>query len=84
MYTILEDHLKDLPGMYAEATGGLTHYYFAILNIISKTEMVWAQNKINRTCKDDPTGHCTRREKERQTEKEMGRQRNGMDRIKVG
>ena len=26
-------------------------------------------NKINRTCKDDPTGHCTRREKERQTEK---------------
>ena len=47
-------------------------------------EMVWAQNKINRTCKDDPTGHCTRREKERQTEKEMGRQRNGMDRFKVG
>ena len=39
--------------------------------------MVWARNKINRTCKDDPTGHCTRREKERQTEKEMGRQRNG-------
>ena len=36
-------------------------------------EMVWAHNKINRTCKDDPTGHSTRREKERQTEKEMGR-----------
>ena len=50
----------------------------------TKTEMVWAQNKINRTCKDDPTGHCTRREKERQTEKEMGRQHNGVDRIKVG
>ena len=49
-----------------------------------ETEMVWAQNKINRTCKDDPTGHCTRREKERQTEKEMGRQHNGVDRIKVG
>ena len=49
-----------------------------------KTEMVWAQNKINKTCKDDPTGHCTRREKERQTEKEMGRQHNGVDRIKVG
>ena len=46
--------------------------------------MVWAQNKINRTCKDDPTGHCTRREKERQTEKEMGRQHNEVDRIKVG
>ena len=42
------------------------------------------QNKIDRTCKDDPTGHCTRREKERQTEKEMGRQHNRMDRIKVG
>ena len=28
-------------------------------------EMVWAQNKINRTCKDDPTGHCAKREKER-------------------
>ena len=50
----------------------------------TQTEMVWAHNKINRTCKDDPTGHCTRREKERQTEKEMGRQRNGMDRFKVG
>ena len=36
-------------------------------------EMVWAHNKINRTCKDDSTGHGTRREKERQTEKEMGR-----------
>ena len=38
-------------------------------------------NKINRACQDDPTGHCTRMEKERQTEKEIGRQRNGMDRI---
>ena len=28
--------------------------------------------------------HCARREKERQTEKEMGRQHNGVDRIKVG
>ena len=35
--------------------------------------MVWAQNKIKRTCKDYPTGHGTRREKEKQTEKEMGR-----------
>ena len=52
--------------------------------LISLTEFTWAQNKINRTCKDDPTGHCTRREKERQTEKEMGRQHNGVDRIKVG
>ena len=50
----------------------------------TQTEMAWAHNKINRTCKDDPTGHCTRREKERQTEKEMGRQHNGRDRFKVG
>ena len=50
----------------------------------TQTEMVWAQNKINRACKYDPTGHCTRKEKERQTETEMGRQRNGMNRIKVG
>ena len=50
----------------------------------TQTEMVWAHNKINRTCKDDPTGPCTRRQKERQTEKEMGRQHNGMDRFKVG
>ena len=33
--------------------------------------MVWAHSEINRTCKDDPTGYGTRREKERQTEKEM-------------
>ena len=32
-----------------------------------------AHNKIHRTYKDDPTGHGTRWEKERQTEKEMGR-----------
>ena len=39
----------------------------------TQNEMVWTHNKMNRTCKDDPTGHGTRREKERQTEKEMGR-----------
>ena len=32
-----------------------------------------ANNKINNTCKDDPTGHGTRKEKERQTDKGMGR-----------
>ena len=41
-------------------------------------------NKIKRTCKDDPSGHGTRREKERQTEKEMARQLFGMGRFKVG
>ena len=45
--------------------------YEDLLTCVKKmqTEMVWAHSKINRTCKDDPTGHCTRREKERQTEK---------------
>ena len=33
-------------------------------------EMVWAHKKIKRICKDDPTGHGTRREKERETEKD--------------
>ena len=57
-----------------------------LLTTLKKTQtvMVWAHSEINRTCKDDPTGHCTRREKERQTEKEMGRQHNRMDRFKVG
>ena len=44
-------------------------------------EMVWAHNKINRTGKDDPEGHGTGREKERQTEKEMARQHTRMDRM---
>ena len=46
--------------------------------------MVWAQNKIIRTNKADPTGHGTMREKEMQTEKEMGRQHIGIDSFKVG
>ena len=46
--------------------------------------MVWADNKIDRTCTDDPTGHGTRREKEKHTEKEMGRQCIGMGRFGVG
>ena len=46
-------------------------------------EIVWTHNKINRNCKDDSIGHCTRREKERQTEKEMGRQHNGTNGFKV-
>ena len=33
--------------------------------------MVWAHNKINRICKDDPKRHGTRIEKERQTEIEI-------------
>ena len=37
----------------------------------------------NITCKDDPKGHG-RREKERQTEREMGRYNIRMDRIRVG
>ena len=49
--------------------------YEDLITTMRKTqiEMVWAHSKINTTCKYDPTGHGTRREKERQTEKEMGR-----------
>ena len=46
-------------------------------------EKVEAHTKINKTCKDDPTGHGNSRGKERQTEKEMGRQHNGTGRFKV-
>ena len=46
--------------------------------------MIWAHNKMNRTCKDDPTGHGNWREKEKQTEKEIGRLYIRMDRIRVG
>ena len=48
-----------------------------------KLRWLWARYKINRTCKDDPTGHGTRMKKERQTEKEIGRQYIGMDGFKV-
>ena len=34
---------------------------------------MWAHNKLNRTCKDDPTGHRTRGEKERRTERKRWR-----------
>ena len=47
-------------------------------------ETVWAHNQINRTCKDNPTGYGVSREGERQTEKEVGRQRNGKDGFNVG
>ena len=37
-----------------------------------------------RTGRDHPTGQSTRREKERQIEKEMGRYHIRMDRVRVG
>ena len=45
--------------------------------------LIWAHNMINRTCKHDLTGHSTRREKEMQTEKEMERLNERMDKFKV-
>ena len=48
-------------------------------NKATQTEMVRARNKIYRACQDNPAGHSARREKKRQTEKEMGRQHPGMD-----
>ena len=50
-----------------------------------KTHNNWdGIGKINRTCEDDPTGHSSRREKDRQTEKGMVRQYIRMDTIRVG
>ena len=45
----------------------------------TQTEMIRAHNKIFRACQDNPAGHSARREKTRQTEKEMGGQHPGMD-----
>ena len=45
----------------------------------TQTEMVRVYNKIYRACQDNPAGHSTKREKERQTEKEMGGQHPRMD-----
>ena len=45
----------------------------------TQTEMVRARNKIFRACQDNHAGHNARREKTRQTEKEMGGQHPGMD-----
>ena len=42
--------------------------------------MVRACVAIQRTCQDHPAGHRTRREKERQTEEEVGRQYQRVDR----
>ena len=39
----------------------------------TQNEVVWACHKSFGTCQDSPPGHCTGREKERQTEKTMGR-----------
>ena len=51
---------------------------------VPQIELVWVLKKINITSKGDPTGHGTRREKERQTEKEIGGSYIRMDRIRVG
>ena len=45
----------------------------------SMTEMVRGRNMIYRACQDNPVGHSPKKEKERQTEKEMGEQHPGMD-----
>ena len=49
--------------------------YEELLSTVKKTqnEVVCACHKSFGTCQDSPPGHCTEREKERQTEKTMGR-----------
>ena len=60
--------------------------YEDLLTTVKKRKLRWHGHKTRSTglAKMILQGTVHRREKERQTEKEMGRQRNGMDRIKVG
>ena len=51
----------------------------ALAGVTPQIEMVRARNKIFRACQDNPAGHSARREKTRQTEKEMGGQHSGID-----
>ena len=57
--------------------------YEDLLTTAKKRKLRWYGHKTRSTGLAKMILHCTRRE-ERQTEKEMGRQRIGMDRIKVG
>ena len=52
--------------------------YEDLLTTVKKRKLRWHGHITRSTglAKMIPTGHCTRREKERQTEKELGRQRN--------
>ena len=46
--------------------------------------MIRAHNKLIRACQDNHARHSPRREKTRQTEKEMGKQHSGMDGLDTG
>ena len=52
---------------------------YMIIGVYGDTPMVRAFNKIYMACQYNPAGHSARREKKRQTEKEMGGQHPGMD-----
>ena len=46
----------------------------------TKAKMVWPCLTVFRFSKDNPTGHSERKKKKRQTEEEVGRQYQRMDR----
>ena len=45
-----------------------------------EAKMVWPCFKVNWSSKDNPTGHSERKKKKRQTEEEVGRQYQRVDR----
>ena len=65
------DHIEEVRSRIRKAIGP----YEELLSTVTKTQnkVVWACHKSFGTCQDSPPGHCTRREKERQTDKTMGR-----------
>ena len=60
--------------------------YEDLITTVRKRNLRWYGHikKIIRACKDDPTGHCTRRETEKTDRKLDGRQHGGMGRFIVG
>ena len=64
---------------------GPASYMLTIINISlkateTKAKMVWPCLKVFWFSKDNPTGHSERKKKKKQTEKEVGRQYERVDR----
>ena len=54
--------------------------YDKLLSLFKKRKMVWPCLKVFWFSKDNPTGHSERKQKKRQTEEEVGRQYQRVDR----
>ena len=58
----------------------LTGAVFGNASVVTKAKMVWPCLKVFWFSKDNPTGHSDRKKKKRQTEEEVGRQYQRVDR----